>query len=566
MELGFSEADINRLAWNSPIGRLRQFYLIENSPDSLSDPKSMKALQPDEAFLREHLYPSGWIMMLMDKLRQGRSKTKQGFKPAGFSLAAKPEDFDHALKQDAWAIYEALCWLNGDNPFYYRRNVKDDYPIEVDLIERAVKAGILTPESTSPLQWIEWAMSKGLPIPEPLRLFQETSVQRLQVVSEPRPSKPPDPRRIYPQAFGIRVTVAAMRERWGLPNNKYLDELAHTGDLIPFYRDNLKIEIKPKGLGCEFGIPPDVEWSEKGSVGFDTKEIVWAKTLPDDAYYGLPFILEYEEKYPQVRPTIEPASALTVKKPNDLVSEEIRVSLLLQRNDKQKDEVLAELANQAELDMSDVLFLLGWNEPENLKEWRLSTYYEIDRNGIRGRLAPDKTRLEFPCTPVAFTAWCKEEEDKRDRYGLKLHSSLAGGFVQMMRQAGNVGGEKETENPNAIDSQSDKEPVRATPEAPEPRQIYPMAELENKNDWFPAIRDAARAYEKEFGYTPSATELWSTLKENPPRGYGITWKETQKKPGTNGKAKTGLDLGGEVLTREAFGKRHGRYWPTFPKK
>jgi len=554
-ELGFTEAEINRLAWNSPIGRLRQFYLIENSLDSLDNPRSETALQPVEAYLRGHLYPSGWIMVLMDKLAKGRGKD-QPFRPAGFSLAAKPEEYANALKQDSWAIWEALCWLNGDNPFYYRRNVKDDYPIEVDLIERAVKAGILTPESTPPLQWIEWATSKGWAIPEPLRIFQEASVQRPQEDSGPYASTPPDPRRVYPQAFGIRVTVAEMRERWGLLNNKYLDELAHTGDLIPFYRDNLKIEIKPKGLGCEFGIPPDAEWSEKGSMVFDAEEIVWVQTLPDDAYYGLPFVLEYEDKYPQVRPTIKQASALIVKKPNDWVSEEIRLSLLLQRSDKQMDEVLAELANQAELDMSDVLFLLEWNEPENLKEWSLSRFYEIDRNGIRGRLAPDKTRLEFPCTPFEFINWCKEEEDKRDKYGLKLHSLLDGHFVQMLRQAGNVDCENETENPNAIDRQSDQEPVRATPEAPEKRQIYPMEERENKDDWFLVIRDAAGAYEREFGYTPSATELWSRLKQKPPKGYEITWNTKNKS----------LDLGGKMLDREAFGKRYKRYWPTAPKK
>lgn len=107
-------------------------------------------------------------------------------------------------------------------------------------------------------------------------------------------------------AFGTRVTVAEMRERWGHSNNKYLDELARLGELIPWHgREGIAIYTRPKGLGCQFGIPPDIQWSDKGSVVFDAGEMVWMDTLPDDAYYGLPFILEYEEKNPYLKQKAE---------------------------------------------------------------------------------------------------------------------------------------------------------------------------------------------------------------------------------------------------------------------
>jgi hypothetical protein len=113
---------------------------------------------------------------------------------------------------------------------------------------------------------------------------------------------------------------------------------------------------------------------------------------------------------------------------------EAKQSLLAEKAAKQKAERLAELACQAELDMEDVLYLLGWNEPKNLKEWPLSEHYQIDINGIRYKWAAEKTRLEFPCTPMAFVDWCKAEEDKRDKYGLKLHTLLLD-FVQMVGTA-----------------------------------------------------------------------------------------------------------------------------------
>lgn len=88
--------------------------------------------------------------------------------PFGSGIAAKPEDYAHALRQDAWKAWEALSWLNGLNAMYFREGQKAGLLDKHDLIQRAIKAGRLTPEGSSPRQWIEWAREKGWSIPREL--------------------------------------------------------------------------------------------------------------------------------------------------------------------------------------------------------------------------------------------------------------------------------------------------------------------------------------------------------------------------------------------------------------
>jgi hypothetical protein len=90
------------------------------------------------------------------------------FAPTKLGLTATREDYERALRQDAWIAWEALCWLKGRNPAWCRRGFREHYPEEFDLIERAVHAGTVTGKSTSPTAWIAWARSKGWILPPEL--------------------------------------------------------------------------------------------------------------------------------------------------------------------------------------------------------------------------------------------------------------------------------------------------------------------------------------------------------------------------------------------------------------
>lgn len=87
--------------------------------------------------------------------------------------------------------------------------------------------------------------------------------------------------------------------------------------------------------------------------------------------------------------------------------------------------------------------------------------------------------------------------------------------------------------------------------APEPRKIIPITEPKTKDDWFYAIRDCVREFEKEQKYTPNETELWVRLKTNPPSTYGI---ETNTRGDLTIAEESPMD-------REAFRKRFGRLYP-----
>jgi hypothetical protein len=81
--------------------------------------------------------------------------------PQLWGLEAKESDYAKALRLDSWTAREAICWLNGRNPIWCRGDINEYFREEVDQVMRAIKAGILTTESSTPIQWIQWAISKG---------------------------------------------------------------------------------------------------------------------------------------------------------------------------------------------------------------------------------------------------------------------------------------------------------------------------------------------------------------------------------------------------------------------
>jgi hypothetical protein len=89
------------------------------------------------------------------------------FKLKGFGLPANAEEFQDTLLQDSWTWDEALCWLKGRYPDKCRlHQLPKYYADEVDLIMRAIKAGKLTIDSSTPKEWIDWALSKGWIVPK----------------------------------------------------------------------------------------------------------------------------------------------------------------------------------------------------------------------------------------------------------------------------------------------------------------------------------------------------------------------------------------------------------------
>lgn len=115
------------------------------------------------------------------------------------------------------------------------------------------------------------------------------------------------PNRRHPQAMGQFLTAAQLRERWGLPNNNYLEALAGTGELVPS-KHGMPIQTRKKGWSYEFGIPPELEKHDTDPATskvriYDANLVEWMGTLPDDVEYALPFVLEHESFNPQLKLT-----------------------------------------------------------------------------------------------------------------------------------------------------------------------------------------------------------------------------------------------------------------------
>lgn len=82
-------------------------------------------------------------------------------------------------------------------------------------------------------------------------------------------------------------------------------------------------------------------------------------------------------------------------------------------------------------------------------------------------------------------------------------------------------------------------------------RIIPIIELAKKDDWFYVIRDTARAFETEHGFTPSHSQLWARLVSTPPEEYGITYDSDSDR----------LSFpGAKPMDRENFNKRFKRYF------
>ena len=325
--------------------------------------------------------------------------------------------------------------MHGENPLYYHGGIEKDYSRLVEkFIKPAIRAGKLTPQATSPYDWIQWAISKGLGIPDRLTLFVNEQSGLAQETLKVAAAKSQHPGRLYPQAFRSNISAAKLREKWKVFDNGYLEEIAGRGELVPFDNSRMQIQVKRNGLGYQFGIHHDIEWSDGGSAVWDDTNITWMDTLPDDVVYELPDVLAYEDLYPA-----------------------------LKQNAKAS--------------------------PEDV-------------------------------TPSLDAS--KEAESPTKAMG-NAQQSTNGDFT-------------------------DEENTHNIP------PITPIAKPKNKDDWFEAIRDCAKEFEMEFQRTPSPTELWTRLIENPPVVYGIKWDLKKK----------ALGMGGKKLDRDAFGKRHKRYWPTHP--
>ncbi len=93
------------------------------------------------------------------------------YPPYGGFPAAKPEELEKALKHKAWQCTEALCWLLGRTAEFGLRQLPRHARMEIDSIDRAIKSGWLTQDSTPPRQWIEFAIELGWDVPPIFKEF-----------------------------------------------------------------------------------------------------------------------------------------------------------------------------------------------------------------------------------------------------------------------------------------------------------------------------------------------------------------------------------------------------------
>jgi len=98
-------------------------------------------------------------------------------KPPG--LPAMQSDFKEALNQDCWTAQEAIYWLHGRNPLWCRGSIEDYYQSEVTLVLNAITAknNELTADKSSPIEWIQWAVSKNWELPDYISEFVLTGEQ-----------------------------------------------------------------------------------------------------------------------------------------------------------------------------------------------------------------------------------------------------------------------------------------------------------------------------------------------------------------------------------------------------
>jgi hypothetical protein len=150
-----------------------------------------------------------------------------------FGLAAKPEDYQDAFKQDAWTWQEALCWLKGRFPDETRlgqlgelpeknRAFRYDgyYQEDRKLICKAIDANVLTEKGSSPQQWVEWARKKGWGIPPlieqylPLDEVSADKEEKLETVNvESQKLEQPDETKGADMPINAKGIVSTIKER-----------------------------------------------------------------------------------------------------------------------------------------------------------------------------------------------------------------------------------------------------------------------------------------------------------------------------------------------------------------
>lgn len=271
--------------------RVREQFEEDIKLDLPCPPQTFLAWCSDNDFL--NILPSAFMTAMTNRSRS-------------FGIAAKWDDYERALLQDSWTAREALCWLHGRNPLWFRGDIERELPEQVGLVKRAAAVGRLNLTATPPLQWIEWAQEKGWSIPAVL-----LSYARLKRTG----GNAPHPRLRYPQDREIYLTIAELRKRWRLSNNSFLEDLAGRKELLPC-KNGEPVYVQRKGMRFEFGIPPDPGQHDRNESNsksrfrsHDASLVTWVSFLPEDVLYPLPFVREYED---DVNPGLKPQDESTL--------------------------------------------------------------------------------------------------------------------------------------------------------------------------------------------------------------------------------------------------------------
>ncbi len=191
------------------------------------------------------------------------------------------------------------------------------------------------------------------------------------------------------------------------------------------------------------------------------------------------------------------------------------------------------LARQPKLYLRHVLELCG-------EDFGLKDFYEIDENRIKAKGEPDNF-IVFPCSPMAFYKWCKDQADHEN--GLTLHLCLPEEFRNSL-ESGKVDAEGHSTAKSEAGAEESAGGVKGATEtganscavmAVKPALGHPIQlsanspamegkslEIERADEWREMLLAVIAEYQAKYEAYPTWPQFWGFLLENPPKEFGVT--------------------------------------------
>ena len=237
-------------------------------------------------------------------------------------------DYNRWAKRELWTTEEAGWLLAGLEPDDSTETPDSVFELQ-QILEDALVAGALQNynrfevaaglgmhEKLKPREVFEYALHRGLDLPDGLLDVQGELSPRYVRDATPPDDYDTDPFKRFPQADGETITAPELMKRWKVPKRQ-LERLAiekqlnayMNGHQIAIRRDNWK--------GQTFQYPPAEVDSEKESHWQTGAKTVFTYTpegsgeLPDEAYYQLPEVLMYEVNHADTLSCIDNKTSIT---------------------------------------------------------------------------------------------------------------------------------------------------------------------------------------------------------------------------------------------------------------